>query len=458
MGTERPGNGRPGNERPDAAAMIDAVLDDGTWCSWDRSTEPESVCTGSGRVGGRPIALVVSEFGVSGGSIGATAGARIVEAVRRATAERLPLLALPASGGTRMQEGTPAFLQMAAITAAVAEHRDAGLLYLVYLRHPTTGGVFASWGSLGDVTWAQPGALTGFLGPKVYAGIHGRQFPAGVQTAENLHRLGFVDDVVDHRRLGARVASVLAALDPAAAAVRHEAAGPLAAKVDDAWSAVAATRDRMRPGLTELETHLGAVRLAGDGPIRIALARFGGRPVVLAGQDRRIQSEGRSISADALRVARRGIALAVRWGLPLVTVVDTSGGELSRAAEESGLARQIAACTMELLSAATPTASVLLGQGTGGAALAMFPADRVIGAADGWLAPLPPEGASVIMHGDVGHAAEMARAQHVWVRELRRLGIVDEVVTTLDETVAAIDRWIATDPVADRSGRVRVGR
>ena len=92
-----------------------------------------------------------------------------------------------------MQEGTPAFVQMVRISAAVAAHKAAGLPYLVYLRHPTTGGVMASWGSLGHVTVAEPGALVGFLGPRVYEALYGRPFPEGVQTSENLYAHGIID-------------------------------------------------------------------------------------------------------------------------------------------------------------------------------------------------------------------------------------------------------------------------
>ena len=123
------------------------------------------------------MAVAVSEFGFLGGSIGVAAAERLTRAVERATAERLPLIAAPASGGTRMQEGTVAFLQMAKITAAVAAHQAAGLPYLVYLRHPTTGGVFASWASVGHLTLAEPGALIGFLGPRVYEALTGAPIP-----------------------------------------------------------------------------------------------------------------------------------------------------------------------------------------------------------------------------------------------------------------------------------------
>jgi carboxyltransferase family protein len=149
------------------ANLVRTVLDTATWRSWDeplqepsetdagyrsdleqaraRTGIDESVLTGDGRIGGYRVAIVLCEFAFLGGSIGVRSGERLTRAVERATRERLPLLASPASAGTRMQEGTVAFLQMVKVTAAIAEHRAAALPYLVYLRHPTTGGVLASW-------------------------------------------------------------------------------------------------------------------------------------------------------------------------------------------------------------------------------------------------------------------------------------------------------------------------
>ena len=203
--------------RLDARGLIRLVLDDGTFAGWDtpvdtsgidpayaeqlararaRSGVDEAVVTGAGSIRGYEVAVIVGEFGFLGGSIGRATAARIVAAVTRATRERLPLLVATSSGGTRMQEGTPAFVEMVAISKAVVAHKAAGLAYLVYLRHPTTGGVFASWGSLGHVTVAEPGALIGFLGPRVFEALHGTAFPAGVQLAENLVDKGILDAVV----------------------------------------------------------------------------------------------------------------------------------------------------------------------------------------------------------------------------------------------------------------------
>src|SRR5919108_954356 len=212
------GGGRRRLERLSAAELIDTVVDPGSWRSWDepvadppdidpgytadlarareRTGLDEAVLTGTGRLRGRQVAVIASEFGFLAGSIGLAAAERLVRAVERATSERLPLVASPASGGTRLQEGTVAFLQMVKVAAAIADHKAAGLPYLVYLRHPTTGGVLASWGSLGHVTAAEPGALIGFLGPRVYEALHGQPFPPDVQVAENLHAKGLVDAVV----------------------------------------------------------------------------------------------------------------------------------------------------------------------------------------------------------------------------------------------------------------------
>src|SRR6187549_2614960 len=202
-----------GQTRLDAAALIDLVLDAGSWQSWDTPPErgeiseayaaelaaareksgvDESVLSGEGLMHGRRVAVVMGEFRFLAGSIGRASADRLIAAIERATREGLPLLAGPVSGGTRMQEGTPAFVQMVRITEAVAAHKAAGLPYLVYLRHPTTGGVMASWGSLGHVTVAETGALVGFLGPRVYEALYGKSFPPDVQTAENLYAHGII--------------------------------------------------------------------------------------------------------------------------------------------------------------------------------------------------------------------------------------------------------------------------
>ncbi|HEX2893513.1 MAG TPA: carboxyl transferase domain-containing protein [Marmoricola sp.] len=439
-----------------ARELIDLVLDEGSWSSWDtppdragvsaayaaqltaaqdRAGTDESVITGEGRMHGRRVAVVASEFGFLAGSIGAAAADRLVAGVRRATVEGIPLLAAPASGGTRMQEGTPAFVQMIRISEAIAAHKEAGLPYLVYLRHPTTGGVMASWGSLGHVTVAEPGALVGFLGPRVFEALYGRPFPDGVQTAENLYAHGIVDAVVPPEEIAGildRALSILLARpELPAAELPHDEIPDV-----DAWEAITRSRRPDRPGVRRLLKYAATdvVPLNGTGQgesdpgLMIALVRFGNAPCVFLGQDRRGQTTDRPMGPGALREARRGMRLAVELGLPLMTVIDTPGAALSPDAEEGGLAGEIARSLSDLVTLEAPSLCLMLGEGNGGGALALLPADRVIAAQHAWLSPLPPEGASAIVHRDTAHAPEIARAQQVRAADLRARGIVDRII------------------------------
>jgi acetyl-CoA carboxylase carboxyl transferase subunit beta len=445
-----------GPRRLDAHALIDLVLDEGSWSSWDtppdrgplsaeyaaaldaaaeRSGVDESVLTGEGRMRGRRVAVVACEFAFLAGSIGRAAADRLVAGIQRATAEGIPLLAAPVSGGTRMQEGTPAFVQMIRISEAIAAHKDIGLPYLVYLRDPTTGGVMASWGSLGHVTVAEPGALVGFLGPRVFEALYGKPFPEGVQTAENLYAHGIVDAVVPPAEIAEvldRALSILLARpeQPTADLPQEEIPDV------DAWEAITRSRRPDRPGVRRLLKYAATdvVPLNGTGQgeadpgLLIALVRFGNAPCVFLGQDRRGQTSAHPMGPGALREARRGMRLAVELGLPLMTVIDTPGAALSPEAEEGGMAGEIARCLSDLVTLDAPSLCLMLGEGNGGGALAFLPADRVIAAQHAWLSPLPPEGASAIVHRDTDHAAEMARAQHVRALDLRELGFVDRIV------------------------------
>ena len=441
-----------------ARDLIDLVLDADSWDSWDeppargelpasyaaqlaaaeeKSGVDESVLTGEGLMRGRRVAVVAGEFGFLAGSIGRASADRLVAAIERATRNGLPLLAAPVSGGTRMQEGTPAFVQMIRISQAVAAHKQAGLPYLVYLRHPTTGGVMASWGSLGHVTVAEPGALVGFLGPRVYEALYGRPFPDGVQTSENLYAHGIIDAVLAPED----IAGVLDRALDILLAPRH-GIDPVPAPPDDeipdvdAWEAVTRSRRADRPGVRRLLKYAatdvvplnGTTQGEADPGLLIALVKFGSAPCVFLGQDRRGQTADHPMGPEALREARRGMHLASELGLPLVTVIDTQGAALSVDAENGGLAGEIARCLADLVTLPAPTLCLMLGEGNGGGALALLPADRVVAAQHAWLSPLPPEGASAIVHRDTDHAPEMARAQHVRALDLRARGIVDRIV------------------------------
>jgi acyl-CoA carboxylase subunit beta len=447
-----------------------------------RSGSDEAVITGRGLLAGRPVAVIAGDYSFLTGSVGATAGNRVIAAVERATAGRLPVVAITASAGTRMQEGTPAFVRMAGIASAIAEHQRAGLPYLTYLRHPTLGGVLASWGSLGHVTLAEPGALIGFLGPKVYAGLRGEDFPAGVQTAEHLFAHGLVDAVLPPGQLRPALTRLLDLIhgtpppgtpEPERPPRVPDPAGP----APDAWESVLATRDPARPGLRDLLTAgaADAFLLADAGPgsrtsgSLLAVARFGAARCVITGHDRGAPAGQPGAGPFALRQAQRAGQLAESLRLPLVTVIDTPGSELSARAEEDGTSREIARCLAMLATLQVPTLAVLLGQGAGGAALALLPADRAIAASHAWLTPLPPEGASVILHNTTARAPEVSARQRIRAHDLLSLGVIDvlfeekpdaasDPARFLTAVAAAIEdqlRTMSAEPAAQRHARRR---
>lgn len=451
-------------ERRTARELIDLVLDEGSYESWDapldisghgqdyqdelraaaeKAGTDESVLTGRGTVNGRPVAFIVNEFSFLAGSIGVAAAERIASAVRRATAAGIPVVASTASGGTRMQEGTRAFVRMIDISRALMEHRAAGLPYIVHLRHPTTGGVFASWGSLGHVTVAEPGALVGFLGPKVYQALNGRPFPEGVQTAENLAAKGVIDAVAASEDLRWLLDQALAVLvdPPTAGTLERRTPVPAGSDGPAAWDSITRTRAAGRASVRDLLKYgaEGTLRLRGtdegerDETVIVALTRLDGLPCVLVGQDHTRQTPETPMGPAALREARRAMRLAEELRLPLVTVVDTPGAELSPEAEEGAIAGEIARCIATLVTMTVPTVSVILGQGCGGGALALLPAGTVLATEHAWLSPLPPEGASVIRYGTVDRAADMAISQRVRALDLLSGGEVHAVVPEHDD-------------------------
>lgn len=449
------------SDRIGARELFDLICEPGSFVTWDeplvpwarsddyetelasareRSGVDESVLTGEGLVGGHRVALVASEFAFLGGSIGRDAAGRLIAAIERATAERLPLLAGPASGGTRIQEGTAAFVAMAGISAAIARHKAAGLPYLVYLRHPTTGGVMSSWGSLGHVTVAEPGALLGFLGPRAAEAITGSRMPADVQTAENLYGRGLIDAIVPPRTLPRIVRLALDVLMAGAPPRTPEPAAPELTPVP-APLAVTRSRDPKRPGLralldvaaSDVLTLNGTGRGEADHGLLLALAKFGDAACVVVGHDRPEGKPGRAFGPAALRQLQRGVRLSRDLGLPLVSIVDTPGAELTAAAEEGGLPGEIARSLADLMQLSSPTVSVILGQGTGGGALASLPADRVLCARNGWLAPLPPEGAAAIIWRDPSRAEEMAESLGMTATDLLAAGIVDAVIPEFED-------------------------
>ena len=169
----------------------------------------EGVVTATGRMGGQRVAVGAIDSRFFMGSMSAALGEKVTRLVEFADKYRLPLILFSASGGARMQEGILSLMQMAKTSAALERFSQRGGLYISVFTHPTTGGVTASFASLGDIILSEPGALIGFAGPRVIEQTIGEKLPEGFQTAEYLLEHGFLDAIVPRPQLRTTLLQIL---------------------------------------------------------------------------------------------------------------------------------------------------------------------------------------------------------------------------------------------------------
>ncbi|MDX1660099.1 MAG: carboxyl transferase domain-containing protein [Nitriliruptorales bacterium] len=419
----------------------------------------EAVLAVRGPLGGSgpEVVAVVWDFRFLGGSMSSGVGQTVAAAIDHATDAGLPVVLLPATGGARMQEGMASLVQMAATSVALTRHGEARLVSVSVLRDPTTGGVFASHANLTDVVLAESGATIGFAGPRVAEAMTGGPLPEGSHTARGALAAGLVDAVVARPDLPAVLARVLAWPgrhaqadgDRQAARADDDTPRPAPVQPQDAWGEVEASRADDRPrtpdflGALDVAFELRGDRSGGDDPtIRVALARLEDRPVVVVGMDT-TRAEGR-VSPGGYRKAWRGIGLAGRLGVPLVTLVDTPGADASAASEAGGIAHHIARTFQVLLDVPVPAVSLVIGEGGSGGALALAVGDRLLIQEHAIFSVIAPEGAAAILHRDASKAPEVAALLQPTAAKLHELGIADEVVAEdVPDPVAAAWQAVA---------------
>ena len=420
----------------------------------------EASRVGFGTIGSHEVALICSDYEFVAGTLGIAAAERVARAFGIATVARRPVISICQSGGTRMQEGTPAFIKMLSIGAAISEHREAGLPYLSYLMDPTMGGTLAALGTQGHLVWAAPGASISLTGPRVVEAVTGRPFPRDEISAEAGLRRGLVDDIVQPDELAPRITEWLDIVSPKVAApavpADRSAPAPVEAQAQrrpDAWRSVLRSRARHRPSIESVIEASGAplVEIRGDragSDDRNLLAGFtslGGEPAVAVGF-LRPQGRGAEVSPGGYRKAQRAISIAEELGLPLVSFIDTKGAGAGIDEESEGLAHSVGSLIRELLGVRIPTVSVLMGEGSGAGAIALVAADSVIALENAWLAPIAPEAASAILFRSTERAAHMVRGQAADVDALQDEGLIDAIVPegpTVAETSEALVNAVA---------------
>nr|WP_212846247.1 acetyl-CoA carboxylase carboxyltransferase subunit alpha [Catellatospora sp. IY07-71] len=410
---------------------------------------PEAVVCCRLRMTGTPAIAAVMDFRFMGGSLSGAVGELITVAAETALAQRLPLLLVTASGGVRMQEGVIGLMQMAKTAQALHQLDEAGLPTVCLVTDPTYGGVAASFAMLGDVVVAEPGARLGFAGPRVIKQTIRQELPAGFQTAEFLLERGFLDLICPRPALRHRIGRLLAIgarrdaeppapPQPPAVVIRDPALLP----ERPAWEAVRRARNVNRPTTSDYLSmilddfeELRGDRVGGDCPAIIGgVGRLGGTPLVVIGHEkghttRELAARNYGMPGPAgYRKAARLLRLAAKWGLPVLTLVDTPGAYPGVDAEEQGQATAIAENLRLMGGLPVPVVTVITGEGCSGGALGIAVADRVLIMENAVYTVISPEGCAAILWRDAAAAPAAAQALRVDARSLLELGVVEAVI------------------------------
>ncbi len=383
-------------------------------------------------LGATPVVAVTFDFAHYGGTLSTGNIPRLAAAAALAARLRVPLVSFVASGGVRVQQGMAALAGLQQVTAAAAALRREGVPHLAMLRGPVAGGAWALFAGTADVIVAHAGAQIGFAGSRVR--------PPGADpaayTAEAKWAAGEVDAVVTAADERAALDRYLRVLGPVAAA--GEAAGPpglppLIPGADQAGTGWQAVRLARNPGRPRARAYLDAyfdvaAELSGDraggrgGGLLAGVGLRAGRPVAYLAQD------GSATTAAGFRTAARVARLAQRWGIGVLTLIDTPGAASDAAAERSAVGTAIGELLMVLAELTVPVTSVLIGEGGSGGALALAAPGRLWAVPSSYFSVIGPEGAAALLYRDAGRAADAADQLRLGPAALLADGLVNGVL------------------------------
>ena len=444
---------------------------------------PSACVAGIGTIHGIPaVGAELSRFFMMG-SMGSVEGEKLTLAIEEAVRRKLPLIIFSASGGARMQEGMFSLMQMAKTSAAVQKLRDHGGLYISVLTHPTTGGVSASFASLGDLILAEPGALIGFAGPRVIEQTIGEKLPKGFQRAEFQLEHGFVDRIVPRKDEREVITQILkmhgyaskemqtnskeiqtnsneqqtnsketsfkekqtssikmqtGSANSSSLSINKTATCPTLSVYDR----IAIVRDKSRPKITDYIDgifddfmELSGDRLGKEDPAILGgIALLEGRAVTVIGH-----RKGKDLKdnltcnfgmpePEGYRKALRLMKEAERFGRPVVTFIDTPGAYPGKEAEEHGQSVAIAENLAAMSSLRVPVISIVTGEGNSGGALAIGVGDEIWMLENAVYSVLSPEGFASILWKDASKAAEASEVMKMTAEDLLKQGIADRIL------------------------------
>lgn len=437
-------------ELPSAEGTFEAPRSDGPlgWQGYaeslaragERTGERESVVCGTATVGGTAAVIVSFEFGFLGGSLGERTGDRLEAAHHHARDHRLPVVSLIATGGSRMQEGMRALVQLQRVARQSELTGAAGLARIAVLRDPTTGGGWATLGAGADLILALPGSQVGFAGSRVRPA----DADPAAYTAEAQLAAGAIDDVVRPEELREALALRLGLLS-APAGDRPSAGVPVAPEPPGAlgrsalpatgWEAVSRARASERP---RAEAYLDAYfteraplrgdRCGGTDPgVLCGFGRRAGRTVAYAAQC------GTATAPAGYRTAARLVRLAGRLGIPVLTLIDTPGAANGAEAERAGAGAAIAELFAAVAASPVPVTSLVIGEGGSGGALALASPDNLWATPDSYFSVIAPELATAILKRGREETRSTAEQLRLRPQDLVELGLARGVVTAHHE-------------------------
>jgi acyl-CoA carboxylase subunit beta len=401
----------------------------------------DAAVTGSCQIEGQAAMLAVLDFRFLGGSMGSVVGEKIAAACELAIKRRIPLVAVTCSGGARMQEGMLSLAQMAKTAAAVERLHASRIPFFVILCHPTTGGVYASFGTLGDVLIAEPAALISFAGPRVAKAFAGEGEDKAPRSAEALVKAGQIDAVVPRARSRALIGELIRlTAGGRARTVGRPNLPPPSGGFSEAWPAVERARHGNRPTSMDYLRRIASslVEIHGDRTeeddpaVVCGVADLDGQAVMIVAQERghpdSQDTRGGHMSPSGYRKARRAMLLAAKWRLPVLTMIDTPGADMSAKSEAGGMGGAISRSMALMSDLPTPILTAVIGEGGSGGALALAVADRVIMMENAIFSVIAPEGAAAIIYRDPSQAPSVALSLKLTSHDVQELGIADVIV------------------------------
>ena len=411
-----------------------------------RTSLSEAVITGMCEVGGNPAVIIVFDFGFMSGSVGCVVGEKITLAIERAVRLNVPLIAVVTSSGSRIEEGLLSIMQMAKISMAIDNLENKDIPFISILANPTTGQAYASFAARADFIFAEPGSVIG-LSPLGLMNESKKNKQLSDQiishyTSENLFETGMIDMVVDRENHRSVLAHIMGLLSMSNRITKRKTPTQLSRKKDvDACISVSLARIKNRPTARQYINAIGnrffeihGDRVSNDSSsVTLGIAELSGQSVIVIGQERYSDIKQpvktiNSITPEMFRKIQRGIHLAEKFKLPLLSFIDISDVETSLSAEQGGLAVEIGKTISQMAQLNSPSISIIIGEIGGEASLPLVVADKVLMLEHSVFSVTLLEDAASLIFQDANKAEELAKWFKLTALDCQKFGVVDYIV------------------------------